>query len=100
MSKKETKTELMNNLIDTCLVRFNNLCHSELLPIAFKKSVGELVDTLDKSTSEKIDREEIIKKLGEYHREQGVLFMSEEDAVNYFRGLVDLIESFISLTKE
>lgn len=38
-------------------------------------------------------RDEILKKLEEYHRQQGVAFLSQKDAVDYFRGLVELIES-------
>ena len=35
-----------------------------------------------------------MKKLAEYHRKQGIAFISEKDAEDYFAGLVDLIEEF------
>lgn len=44
-------------------------------------------------------KEEIIKKLSDYHREQGVAFLSERDALDYFKGLVELIESFLEKPK-
>lgn len=44
-------------------------------------------------------KKEIIKKLEEYHKEQGVIFLSQEDAISYFRGLVEIIESFAEKPK-
>lgn len=40
-------------------------------------------------------KEEIIKKLSEYHKEQGIAFISEADALDYFKGLVELIENLV-----
>ena len=34
-------------------------------------------------------KKKIMKMLAEYHTKQGVLFLSEEDAEKYFRGLTD-----------
>jgi hypothetical protein len=39
-------------------------------------------------------REEILQKLNEFHKVQGVAFMSESDSEDYFRGLTTLIEFF------
>jgi len=41
-------------------------------------------------------KEQIIKKLEQYHKEQGIVFLSEKDAVDYFSGLVELIEELYS----
>lgn len=41
-------------------------------------------------------REKILNKLQIYHRKQGVAFLSEKEAVNYFKGLVELIENLIN----
>lgn len=40
-------------------------------------------------------KEKIIKKIEDYHRKQGIAFLSTKDAEDYFKGLVDLIESII-----
>lgn len=37
----------------------------------------------------------ILDKLREFHKEQGVAFLSEKEAEEYFQGLVELIESII-----
>ena len=37
---------------------------------------------------------EIIEKLKELHKEQGIVFTTEEDAMGYYKRLVELIESF------
>lgn len=42
-----------------------------------------------------MDRTEIIKRLAAYHQKQGIAFLSHKDSVNYFRGLVELIEHII-----
>jgi nucleoid DNA-binding protein len=42
-----------------------------------------------------MEKKEIMQKLGEYHKQQGIVFLSQKDAEDYFKGLVDLIESLI-----
>ncbi len=42
-------------------------------------------------------KEEIIKKLGEYHKIQGVVFLSRQEELDYFKGLVELIENIIEI---
>ena len=37
---------------------------------------------------------EILQKLNEFHKLQGVAFMSQNDSEDYFRGLTTLIEFF------
>lgn len=37
---------------------------------------------------------EILNKLEEYHKLQGVSFLSEKDAEDYFRGLVTIVEMY------
>lgn len=37
---------------------------------------------------------EILNKLEEYHKLQGVAFLSEKDAEDYFRGLTLIVEMF------
>lgn len=39
-------------------------------------------------------RGEILKRLEEFHKNQGVAFLTKKDAVDYFRGLTDLIYWF------
>lgn len=43
----------------------------------------------------KITRTQILNALEIYHRTQGIAFISEESAVDYFRGLTELIETLI-----
>jgi len=38
---------------------------------------------------------EIMKMLKEYHTKQGVLFLSEEDSEDYFKGLVEIVEELV-----
>ena len=40
-------------------------------------------------------KKEIIKKLEKYHSKQGITFMSVSDAENYFKGLVEIIETLV-----
>lgn len=40
-----------------------------------------------------MNRETIIKKLTVFNQEHGIAFVSEAEAVDYYRGLVELIES-------
>ena len=40
-------------------------------------------------------KEEIIANLKEYHSNQGIAFTSEEDSINYYRGLVEIIEHLV-----
>lgn len=37
---------------------------------------------------------EILKKLEEYHKFQGISFLSEKDAANYFSGLVTIVQMY------
>ena len=39
-------------------------------------------------------KEEILKKLEEYHRIQGIAFLSPKDAEDYFMGLTNIVEGF------
>lgn len=40
-----------------------------------------------------------MKKLELFHQEQGVAFLSEEDAISYYKGLVELIEEMVNKTE-
>lgn len=40
-------------------------------------------------------KEDIMNTLAEYHKNQGIVFMSEEEAIDYYKGLVELLEQFI-----
>lgn len=40
-------------------------------------------------------RQEIMQKLQAYFQEQGVAFMSQREAEEFYKGLVELIESLI-----
>lgn len=40
---------------------------------------------------EVITRERILMQLDKYHKKQGVIFTSEKDSTDYFKGLTDLI---------
>lgn len=44
-------------------------------------------------------KEEIIEKLKVYFREQGIAFMSEREAFDFYMGLVLLIEDLIEENK-
>ena len=41
-------------------------------------------------------KEEIMNKLKDFTKEQGILFTSEKDAEEYYRGLVEIIEDLAS----
>jgi hypothetical protein len=43
-----------------------------------------------------MDRAEIIANLREFTKAQGVAFTSEEDAMDYYMALVELIEAIIA----
>lgn len=68
-----------------------------VLPIAVTASI--LLKTCEKIVGEKytyrkkdvqqLDRATLLDFLQNYHRKQGVAFFSEDDAEDYFRGLVD-----------
>ena len=38
-------------------------------------------------------KEEIMQKLNEYHRNQGIAFLNEKDSLDYFKGLVEILEA-------
>lgn len=44
-------------------------------------------------------RIEIIKRLGDFTREEGIAFLSEEDATGYYMSLVELIEEICAENK-
>lgn len=39
-------------------------------------------------------KKEIMEKLQKYHQQQGIAFLSKDDAEDYFKGLVEIVEDF------
>ena len=48
----------------------------------------------------KTERERIMDDIAKLHREQGIAFLSHDDAVDYFRKLVELVERWINKNKK
>ena len=45
-----------------------------------------------------MNRAEIIQNLREFTQNEGIVFLSEKDSINYFKNLVELIEKLIELS--
>lgn len=48
---------------------------------------------------EKTTRQRIMDRLGDYHTKHGVIFLSLEEATDYYIGLIEIIEDEIEYEK-
>lgn len=66
------------------------LKESDSLDLEIRKGEDEILRRLEEKRPK--SREEMIEMLGNYHKQQGVVFLSEQDATDYFKGLIELFE--------
>lgn len=66
---------------------------------SFSLIISVRIDSLKGLITNLMEKLDIIKALEGYGKEEGITFLSEEDAVKYWGGLVDIIEGLTSQAK-